>query len=80
MSGSSRSHGPRSPTRHSDVHSYGWRFPIPAKACGADFDPRTSERLGTQVVGLPVKQLKGALTIHRAWAGARFIVTLPLAA
>jgi two-component sensor histidine kinase len=43
-----------------------------------DFDPTASKGLGMQVVILLVKQLHGRLSIDRAWAGARFVVTVPL--
>ncbi|MGA7809672.1 sensor histidine kinase [Bradyrhizobium sp.] len=45
-----------------------------------DFDLDASQGLGMQVVGLLVKQLRGTLGVDRDWPGARFVITMPLAA
>jgi CHASE3 domain-containing protein len=46
----------------------------------AAFDPGASKGMGMQVAALLVRQLRGTLGIDRAWAGARFIVTVPITA
>jgi two-component sensor histidine kinase len=45
-----------------------------------EFDLQTSKGLGMQVVLLMVRQLHATLEVDPAWAGTRFIVTVPLAA
>jgi two-component sensor histidine kinase len=44
------------------------------------FDLQTSKGLGMQVVLLLVRQLHATLEVDPAWAGTRFILTVPLAA
>jgi two-component sensor histidine kinase len=44
------------------------------------FDMRTSKGLGMQVVLLLVRQLHATLEVDPAWAGTRFILTVPVAA
>jgi two-component sensor histidine kinase len=44
------------------------------------FDLRTSKGLGMQVVVLLVRQLHATLEVDPAWAGTRFILTVPLSA
>jgi two-component sensor histidine kinase len=43
-----------------------------------EFDLQTSKGLGMQVVLLMVRQLHATLEVDPAWAGTRFIVTVPL--
>jgi two-component sensor histidine kinase len=66
-----------------DVASNGGELQVSVSDQGrglpADFDPQASKGLGMEVVGLLVKQLHGTLRIDRDWAGARFIVTMPVA-
>lgn len=45
-----------------------------------EFDLQTSKGLGMQVVLLMVRQLHATLEVDPAWAGTRFIVTVPLGA
>lgn len=45
-----------------------------------EFDLQTSKGLGMQVVLLMVRQLHATLEVDPAWAGTRFIVTVPLSA
>jgi two-component sensor histidine kinase len=44
----------------------------------ASFDLHASKGLGMQVAGLLVRQLRGTLGIDRGWAGARFVVNVPM--
>ena len=44
------------------------------------FDMQTSKGLGMQVVLLLVRQLHATLEVDPAWAGTRFILTVPMAA
>jgi len=44
------------------------------------FDLTSSKGLGMQVVLLLVRQLHATLEVDPAWAGTRFILTVPLAA
>jgi two-component sensor histidine kinase len=44
------------------------------------FDPFACTGLGMQVAVLLVRQLRGTLGIDRAWAGTRFVVTVPMIA
>ena len=45
-----------------------------------EFDLQTSKGLGMQVVLLLVRQLHATLEVDPAWAGTRFILTVPLTA